>query len=223
MVYSGIILVYNSCKSIAEGRIDVAVEKRRRVRLEVNGVVCGLITEESEDYMQSLAEEVGALMKEVQAASPFITRESAALTAALSYCDDLKKSGVKAVQLQERIDELEVEAELFQEEQAERDKNAPDASLMAALEKENAALQARIAALEGENRKLLEENQKIQEQSQKAQDEARRLLAELEEARKSLAEAPAPWQPKPGFKYKNPMRYDHTGDSAGLVSFFEKK
>ena len=55
---------------------------KRRVRLNINGVVCGLITGESEEYMQTLADEVGDLMKQVMDASPFITREAAALTAA---------------------------------------------------------------------------------------------------------------------------------------------
>ena len=32
--------------------------EKRRVRLEINGVVCGLITEESDAYMQALAGEV---------------------------------------------------------------------------------------------------------------------------------------------------------------------
>ena len=209
MVYSEIILVYNRYKSLMEGWINVAVEKRRRVRLEVNGVVCGLITEESEAYMQGLAEEVGALMQEVQAASPFITRESAALTAALSYCDDLKKSSAKAALLQERIDELEVEAELFQEEQAERDKNAPDAAVLAALEKDNAALAERIKALEAEKQKIQDENRSLQ---QAAEESRRKAAAERES-----------WQPRPGFQYKNPMRYDPDGEGSGLVSFFEKK
>lgn len=43
---------------------------KRRVRLNINGVVCGLITGESEEYMQTLADEVGDLMKQVMDASP---------------------------------------------------------------------------------------------------------------------------------------------------------
>ena len=41
-----------------------------------------LITQESDEYMQALAGEVGELMTEIQIASPYITREAAALTAA---------------------------------------------------------------------------------------------------------------------------------------------
>ena len=34
----------------------------------------------------------------------------------LNYCDDARKNGQKRKQLQERVDELEVEAEVWQEE-----------------------------------------------------------------------------------------------------------
>ena len=98
------------------GKEGSAVEKKR-IRLEINGVVCGLITQETEEYMQALAAEVGEMMKEIQSASPFITREAAALTAALSYCDDAKKNGKRAAELSDRVEELEVEAEIWQEDQ----------------------------------------------------------------------------------------------------------
>lgn len=66
--------------------------EKRRVRLEINGVVIGLITEESDEYVQQLARQVGEQMRAIQAASPYITREAAALTAALGYLDDAKKA-----------------------------------------------------------------------------------------------------------------------------------
>ena len=88
---------------------------KRRVRLNINGVVCGLITGESEEYMQVLADEVGDMMKQIMDASPFITREAAALTAALSICDDCHKNADLAKRLRERCEELQVEAELWQE------------------------------------------------------------------------------------------------------------
>ena len=70
--------------------------EKRRVRLEINGVVCGLITQESDAYMRSLAEGVGDVMQEILKSSPYITREAAALTVALNYCDDAKKNGQKS-------------------------------------------------------------------------------------------------------------------------------
>ena len=51
--------------------------------------------------------------------------EAAALAAALGYCDDARKNGQRASRLQERVDELEVEAEVWQEEKEELLKNPP--------------------------------------------------------------------------------------------------
>lgn len=150
------------------------------MRLEINGVVCGLITQESEEYMQTLAGEVGEMMKEILAASPFVTREAAALTAALSYCDDAKKNGRKAFELQERVDELEVEAELWQEEKEEVLKNAGNAQ---ADEK----LAQRITQLEEANTRLEETAQdarQLAEQVSRLEDEnaaLRQVAAETEQ------------------------------------------
>lgn len=150
--------------------------EKRRIRLEINGVVCGLITQESEEYMQSLAGEVGELMGNILEASPYITREAAALTAALSYCDDAKKNGEKAFALQERVDELEVEAEIWQEEKAEMVKSgaagsaaSPDTALLEKLEKlerENTALTetaGRVKELEEKAARLTDENAALRE------------------------------------------------------------
>ena len=100
--------------------------EKRRVRLEINGVICGLITQESDEYMKSLADEVSEMLEEIQIASPYITREAAALTVALNYCDDARKNGQKRKQLQERVDELEVEAEVWHEERADMVQNGPN-------------------------------------------------------------------------------------------------
>lgn len=163
--------------------------EKRRVRLEINGVVCGLITQESEEYMQSLAKDVREMIGEIQLASPYITREAAALTAALSYCDDAKKNGQKRKELQDRVDELEVEAEIWQEEKADMVKNGPNQETrarMQELELQNNALQdarqqaqslrERVAALEKENADLRQET--------KHATQLEILRQELEELRK---------------------------------------
>lgn len=157
--------------------------EKRRIRLEINGIVCGLITQESEDYMRSLADEVGELMNDIMEASPYITREAAALTAALSYCDDSKKSGRKAVELQERVDELEVEAEIWQEDK--------DEMLKKAAEDAGAELSKRLNLLEEENTRLAEQNEGLREKEEACQrlsdennalrEAAERLNGELKE------------------------------------------
>gem|GEM_PF-5793528 len=89
---------------------------KRRIRLDVNGVVCALITHESDEYMYSLSEEVSTIMSEMLTSSPFITREMAALTLALGYCDDIKKQADKISQLEEQMNELEKRSEELERE-----------------------------------------------------------------------------------------------------------
>ncbi len=201
--------------------------EKRRVRLEINGVVCGLITQESDEYMQSLSDEVGKLIGAIQESSPYITREAAALTAALSYCDDLRKKDKEAFALQERVDELEVEAELWQEEKAE---------LGAAPPKQEASpeLEERLRRLEAENTALQEQAGKAEESLRRAQtleDEnaalQRSLLAAQRETPRRDTEPKAEEkkpkdQPVKRPRRKNPLRYEDGMEQEGFVSFFEK-
>lgn len=154
--------------------------ERRRVRLNINGVVCGLITGESEAYMQALADEVGDMMRQIMSASPFVTREAAALTTALSICDDCHKNAELAARLKERKEELEVEAELWQEEKVELLKSAVDTQ-------KDAQLAEKAARLESENTRLEEHIQRMKEmviQARAIEDEN----AALREAVKSAEE-----------------------------------
>lgn len=148
--------------------------EKRRIRLEINGIVCGLITQESEEYMKDLSDEVGSLMRELMVASPYITREAAALTAALSCCDDAKKNSRRAGALQERVDELEVEAELWKEEKEELLKSVVDSQ-------KDARLQERVARLEAENTSLAEAAERAKELEGRA--------AALEDENKALRES----------------------------------
>lgn len=152
---------------------------RRRMRLEINGVLCGVITQESDEYMNGLAKEVGELMQQIQTASPYITREAAALTVALGYCDDAKKNGRKAAELSERAEELEVEVEIWQEE-TERAK-------LSAGGEGDAALLEKLKKLEQENTALEEAAGNAEELRRREKE----LADENESLRRALAEQPA--------------------------------
>jgi len=161
--------------------------EKRRVRLEINGIVCGLITQESDEYMKALSDEVGGLMREVMVASPYITREAAALTAALSCCDDAKKNGRKAASLQERVDELEVEAELWKEEKEELLKSVVDTQ-------KDARLQERVARLEAENTSLAEAAERmkgLEEKTAALEDENNALRERASAGEEAVREAAA--------------------------------
>lgn len=214
--------------------------EKRRVRLEINGVVCGLITEESDAYMEALAKEVGDAMGRILSASPFITREAAAVTAALGYLDDAKKNGRKVLALQERIDELEVEAEIWQEEKVALENAAPnpqEKEKTARLEAENTALVAEVQSLRSLADKvpgLEDENQALREQLENASVKAKAApqsqLAFFpsspkndpppkESPRETPLESKEPSRKK---KRKNPLRFEEEFEQEGFVSFFEK-
>ena len=182
-------------------RMSCSMEKRR-VRLEINGVVCGLITQESDEYMKALAEEVGEMITEIQIASPYITREAAAITAALSYCDDARKNGQKRQELQDRVDELEVEAEIWQEEKEDMLKNGPTPQTkthIEELERENTALQEtaqkareleeKLTALEDENSALRQQAGQL-EQLEAYHQEVQRLQEENSRLRQAAESSP---------------------------------
>ena len=178
--------------------------EKRRIRLDIDGVVCRLITQEDDRYMEDLAKEIGEQLEETRIVSPYITREAAALTAALNYCDEAKKKGRLNALLKDRVEELEVEKELWLEEKAELKKKAeaqPDLALQQRaqqLEQENARLaQATQEAerLSRENSRLSEENESMRKVLQPAQQkleqrlELRQRLVELEEENRKLREA----------------------------------
>ena len=178
--------------------------EKRRIRLDIDGVVCRLITQEDDRYMEDLAKEIGEQLEETRIVSPYITREAAALTAALNYCDEAKKKGRLNALLKDRVEELEVEKELWLEEKAELKKKAeaqPDLALQQRaqqLEQENTRLaQATQEAerLSRENSRLSEENESMRKVLQQAQQkleqrlELRQRLVELEEENRKLREA----------------------------------
>ena len=178
--------------------------EKRRIRLDIDGVVCRLITQEDDRYMEDLAKEIGEQLEETRIVSPYITREAAALTAALNYCDEAKKKGRLNALLKDRVEELEVEKELWLEEKAELKKKAeakPDLALQQRaqqLEQENARLaQATQEAerLSRENSRLSEENESMRKVLQQAQQkleqrlELRQRLVELEEENRQLRAA----------------------------------
>lgn len=195
-------IYYNKGKPL--GRTGHAVEKRR-VRLEINGVVCGLITQESDEYMGALAEEVGELMREIQASSPYITREAAALTVALSFCDDARKNGGKAAQLQERVDELEVEAEIMQEEQAQKEQQAAEQQAQP-----DPALLERLQKLETENTALSEAAQQASAWKETAE--------RLEDENAALRESAGKDTPSPELEQLNRQLQDAMAHSRSLES-----
>lgn len=98
-----------------------------RIKLNICGVICTLITEESEEYMLSLGKEAESLISALMRSSGSLS--VAAVTAALSYLDELKKSGAQqnffsvseeeVDELKKRLRELTAENERLMKENRE--------------------------------------------------------------------------------------------------------
>ncbi|WP_099206028.1 cell division protein ZapA [Scatolibacter rhodanostii] len=181
--------------------------EKRRVRLEINGVVCGLITEETDEYMHELAAEIGEMMNEVMAASPFITKESAAVTAALIYLDTVKKDEFKELEKKKKISELE---------------------------KRNLELERQAAQLRKENNRLSDESAALFKQIENGidSDERRTLedkitdlewqLAQADKGQSATEENVALPPIDKKVKLRNPLRNSEWEEN-DFVTFFEKK
>ena len=177
---------------------------KRRVRLEINGIVCGIITEESDEYMRAVCEAVGGMMSKIQRASPYITRESAALTVALSYCDEMQKSDDRLLQMKNRMHEMEKRML-----EAQR--------ISVALKKENSQLWEETGALLDQPK--TQDASDIELLKRKIADlEAENSLLRRGKPEKGVSETRIRTKP---VKLKNPLRHDDY-EQQGFVSFFEK-
>jgi Cell division protein ZapA. len=180
--------------------------EKRRIRLEINGIVCGLITEESDEYMHSLAGEVEAYVKKILASSPLMTKESAAMMAALSFCDSGKKSDDRLYSMKQRVLEMEKKTT-----EAQR--------VSGALKKENSQLWEETDALLSKTEKP-EESEELQELRKKIEvlKEENKLLRSGRQQDKETEEFE---EPDSDIKLKNPLRHDDS-EQKGFTSFFEK-
>lgn len=177
--------------------------EKRRVRLVIEGIVCGLITEEDDAYMEMVSAEVSATIKKVIASSPFITREAAALTAALSYCDEAKKGDDRLLQMKRRVYEMERKMLEAQQEAGQ-------------LRRENAQLWEETGALLDQPKETAAENLLNYQKRVEALETENALL----KSKTAMIGAQTPMLTKP-VKLKNPLR--HNGiDQQGLVSFFAR-
>lgn len=180
--------------------------EKRRIRLEINGVVCGLITQESDEYMASLAEEVGEMMNKIMASSPFITKESAAVTAALNYVDTAKKAELRENEKKRKLEEIER-------------RNLELERLMAQLKKENNRLSDETAALADRIDSGVNSETRVKLENKIADLEIK--LAQVEKVKNEQSSDSSEIFTAP-VKLKNPLRH-HEIEESSFTSFFERK
>lgn len=179
--------------------------EKRRIRLEINGVVCGLITRESDDYMAGLADEVGEMMNMIIASSPFITKESAAVTTALNYIDTAKKAEIRENEKKKKLEEIER-------------RNLELERQLAQLKKENNRLSDEAAALADRIDSGIGSEARTKLENKIADLEIKLAQVEKEKGIENVGEEAyiAP------IKLKNPLRNYEIEESA-FTSFFETK
>ncbi len=183
--------------------------EKKRIKLDINGVVCGIITEEPEEYIEELAAEVRKTMTGITSSSPMITRESAAVMTALSFIDESRKSEEKVARMKDRLTETERKALELERRTVE-------------LQKQNKQLWEETEALlkEPASGALSEEKQKLESRVFELEKENDRLRKSIEQ---SGAAAPAPQEEKrdKSVPLKNPLRSDDLSGE-NFISFFEK-
>lgn len=181
---------------------------KNRVRLEICGVHCSLLSDESEEYMLSLAKETEDMMNRILKA-PGATVEIAAVTAALSFLDESKKSGKPAVSPQdpELIKKLREAADSYNN-----------------IKEKLAGAENRIKELEEKEKELKTALNSAEKQKAKANEENEKLGKEILSLRSAgKAEDKPQKHNKPTGKLRNPMRPMEDYEQQGMVSFFEKK
>ena len=197
--------------------------EKRRVRLEVDGVTLGLVTGEADEYMDALGREVEAAVRAIHTAAPGLTREVAALTVALGYCDDVHKAA-SAAREESRVEELEGQlAELTQRSAREEQEKEQLRGDYLRLMEENTRLKEDCARLETEKTQSEMEKLQLQVENTRLKEQAAAPEQAAPAATPALAEKPAAQKAAGGEKPKgNPLRYEEQLDQMGLVSFFEQ-
>jgi cell division protein ZapA (FtsZ GTPase activity inhibitor) len=112
---------------------------KNRIRLNICGCECALCSEDSENYIRSVGDEVQKAMDGIMEKNERISVTMAAIITALSYCDDSHKAASSAENLRTQIkDYLEDSSRARMEaEEAKRE--------LERLKRENQTLRARLA------------------------------------------------------------------------------
>ncbi len=165
---------------------------KNKVKLNICGISCSLISEDTEEYVLSLGQEVEASMESLIRQNPRVSLTLAAMITALNFCDSSHKSTASADNLRSQIkDYLEDSSRArLEADEARRE--------IEKMKKEIQTLRARLA-----------EKEQGETSSSQSQEEA-------------PVQRPAPQSSVQKGTFSNPLKPTVAPEQEGFMSFFEK-
>ncbi len=167
---------------------------KNKIKLNICGVSCALVSEDSEEYMLSVGQEVESAIEAVTRQNERASLTLAAMIAALNFCDSSHKALASADNLRSQIkDYLEDSSRSrLEADEARRE--------IEKMKKEIQTLRARLAE---------------KEKSEKEPP------SESSSAPGAPVQRPAPQSVQKG-SFSNPLKPTVTPEQEGFMSFFEK-
>ena len=171
---------------------------KNRIRLNICGAECTITSEDSENYVLSLGNEVEESIKDIMDKNDRVSLTLAAILAALNFCDESHKSVATADNLRSQIKDYLEDSSHARMDAVESHRE------LERVRRENQTLRARLAAVGGEN------------------------APAKQEAVPAPAGVPAPAAEKPVPSNENPKETAKTeekekAEQDSFMSFFEKK
>lgn len=167
---------------------------KNKIKLNICGVSCALVSEDSEEYMLSVGREVEDAIEAITRQNERASLTLAALIAALNFCDSSHKALASADNLRSQIkDYLEDSSRSrLEADEARRE--------IEKMKKEIQTLRARLA------------------EKDKSEKEA---SSDSNSASSAPVQRPAPQTVQKG-SFSNPLKPTVTPEQEGFMSFFEK-
>ena len=79
------------------------------VKVNICGVECGIVSDESQNYVYSVADEINETIKKIKFSNPGISRALVDILAMMGFCDKNRKLLKEKAELQNLCKELEAE------------------------------------------------------------------------------------------------------------------
>lgn len=79
------------------------------VRVNVCGVECGILSDESENYVYSIADEISGVIRKIKFSNPGLSRSVVDILAMMDFCDKNRKLLKQKTEIEDLCKELEEE------------------------------------------------------------------------------------------------------------------